>query len=335
MEGYNCHYQDKHSNKTKGTGVALYIKDELNAVVNDELSWITKNLETLFVTIQHDEPLHIGVVYRPPSGKYSEAINEFKKIVEMCPKKNVYLLGDFNVNLHDENNTLVQEFEDITLGLGLSPLISTYTHEKPGCNQTCIDNILTNDIENTIHSGTLSTCITHHLAVFNIFSSPVFSNESHKQKYTQYYDYCNKNVDNFVQALATELYYEPPDDFNEFLSVFNHQLDKACKLEKPKCSKRTAKNNPWITPALVVSINRKHELYGIWKKAKKSKCLHSMNPKQTNCPCCNCKNVTVRYEEFKAHRKLLNYLINCAKRSYNGDKIKECVGDSKKNLGDN
>ena len=73
---FNCFYQDKHINKAKGSGVALYLKDELNGVVNEELSCVTKNLETLFITIQHDEPLHVGVLYRPPSGNASEALIE-------------------------------------------------------------------------------------------------------------------------------------------------------------------------------------------------------------------------------------------------------------------
>ena len=97
LEGYNSFYQDKHVNKAKGSGVALYVKENLNAVVNHSLSWVTKNLETLFITVQNDEPLHVGVLYRPPSGDSTEALNELRKIIEMCPKKNVYILGDFNV----------------------------------------------------------------------------------------------------------------------------------------------------------------------------------------------------------------------------------------------
>ena len=104
LEGYNCFYQNKHVSKIKGSGVALYVKENLNAVASDELSWVTKNLETLFITVQHDEPLHIGVLYRPPSGDSTEALNELRKIIEMCPKKNVYILGDFNINMHDNSS---------------------------------------------------------------------------------------------------------------------------------------------------------------------------------------------------------------------------------------
>ena len=67
LDGYKHFYQDKHVNKAKGTGVALYVKESLNAVVEEELSWVSKNLETLFITIQHDEPVHVGVVYRVSS----------------------------------------------------------------------------------------------------------------------------------------------------------------------------------------------------------------------------------------------------------------------------
>ena len=332
LEGYNCFYQDKHVNKAKGTGVAIYLTDKLNGVVNDELSWVTKNLETLFVTIQHDEPLNVGVVYRPPNGDSSEALNELKKIIESCPKKNLYLIGDFNINMHDENSKLVHDFENLILSLGLSPLISTFTHHKPGCKPSCIDNILTNDTENTICSGTINTCISHHHAVFNIFDSPLSNiSEQHEQKHVQYYDYSNKNVNNFVEALEVKLASEPPNNFTDFSSLFNQELDNACKLDKPKYSKRNAKNNPWITYGLISSINRKHELYDEWKKAQNQKCLNKpvlANP--LDCLCSNCKYEVICEKQFKAHRKLLTHLINCAKRKYSGGKIAECAGDSRK-----
>ena len=330
LEGYNRFYQDKYVNKVKGSGVALYIKDTLNGVVNDELSWVSENLETIFVTVQHDEPLHVGVVYRPPSGNSTEALNELKKIIEQCPKNNVHLIGDFNIDLHDENTKLVQDFENLILGLGLSPLISTYTHHKPGCKQSCIDNILTTNIENSVYSGSISTCISHHHAVFHIFKSPLVSNEAHEQKYTQYYDYCGTNVDHFVKALDNDLLNRPPENFTDFVSVFNQQLDNACKLEQPKCSKRTARNNPWITSGLINSIKRKHELYELKIKAGKKACLNTSTPNQSDCICYHCTNKVMRHQEFKAHRKLLNHLINCAKHKYHGGKIAECIGDSKK-----
>ena len=330
VEGYNCFYQDKHVNKSKGSGVALYLIESLNGVVNDELSWVSKNLETLFITIQHNEPVHIGVVYRPPCGDTSEALMELGRILEQCPKKNLHLLGDYNINLHEGNNKIVEDFENLILGYGLSPLISISTHLKPGCKESCIDNILTNDSENTVCSGTISTCISHHHAIFQILTSPLASNETQRQEFVQYYDYNNRNVDYFVDSLQSELNKEAPEDFSSFHSIFNEELDKACRLEQPKCSRRTAKNNPWITSGLITSINKKHALHALWKKAGKKKCLATITPKPPNCLCSNCLLTRTRYQQFKSHRTSLTHLINCAKRKYTGGKINECKGDSKK-----
>ena len=336
LEGYNSFYQSKQINKLKGTGVALYVSESLNAVVNNDISWVTKNLETLFVTIQHNEPLHIGVLYRPPSGDSTEALNELRKIIEMCPKKNVYILGDFNINMHDKSSKLVDDFENIIFGLGLSPLISISTHHKPGSNKTCIDNILTNSCDNVSHSGTISTCISHHRAIFNVFKSPIITDTNQSgPKYLQYYDYSNKNVSKFVSELEFKLGNEPPNNFSDFFLDFNEQLDKACKLDRPKSSKRTAKNNPWITQGLITSIEKKHDLNDNWKKAEKQKCLSrcTTTPPYTQHRCNNCSNCIAMitcHREFTEHRRLLNHLINCAKRKYHGEKIAECAGDSKR-----
>ena len=327
LDGYNCFYQGKHVNKSKGTGVALYLDDSLNGVVNDQVSWVSKNLETLFVTIQSDKPVHIGVVYRPPSGSALEALEELRKVFELCPNENVHILGDFNLNLHDETSALVNDFENLILGAGMTPLISISTHYKPGCKPSCIDNILTNDIENLVLSGTLNTCISHHHAVFHVLKSPLMQIREEKQKFAQYYDYCNRNVNKFLESLNEELTRDPPSNFSDFSSLFNCHLDKACKLEKPRFSKRTAKEKPWITCGLISSINRKHELYDLWKTAEKVKCLCESG---TDGRCQPCIETLRRREEFRDHRRLLNHLINCAKRKYHGEKIQECSGDSKK-----
>jgi hypothetical protein len=179
-------------------------------------------------------------------------------------------------------------------------------------------------------SGTIDTSASHHKAVFHIINSSLCSNAGPKQKYIQYYDYCASNVAKFTEALSNELNAQQPEEFDKFHTVFIKQLDQACKLEQPECSKRTAKNNTWITSGLIASVNKTHELKDIWIKAKTEKCLNIEDPKQFNCNCNNCTLTNKRHDEFKAYRKKKNHLINCAKLKYNGEKIKECAGDSKK-----
>ena len=64
--------------KKKGSGVALYIHNSLNATIDDKLSQVTENLETLFVTISGDNPTTIGTLYRPPNGNLEKALDVYQ-----------------------------------------------------------------------------------------------------------------------------------------------------------------------------------------------------------------------------------------------------------------
>ena len=135
ITNYNSFYQDTMTNKTKGTGVALYVHNSLNAVINHGLSQTTQDIESLFLTISNcDKPITIGVIYRPPSGNIANFLDEFSKIIEKSPKNNqTFIMGDFNVNLLDQQVSSTQQFEELFLSHGLFPMISTITHEKLHC----------------------------------------------------------------------------------------------------------------------------------------------------------------------------------------------------------
>ena len=51
------------------------------------------------------EPVTIGVVYRPPSGNMNIFLDYLGKIAESLPSKNSYIMGDFNINLHNESDS--------------------------------------------------------------------------------------------------------------------------------------------------------------------------------------------------------------------------------------
>ena len=96
----------------------------------DELSQLTSHLESLLIPINNtDNPLTIGVIYRPPNGYHSKFLAELQSLFKMLPQYNVYLTGDFNIDLHKHT---AAAFEDIMFGNGFFPLIYIATHFKPG-----------------------------------------------------------------------------------------------------------------------------------------------------------------------------------------------------------
>ena len=331
IAGYNSFYQNTFSDKCKGTGVALYISETLSATMNGSLSTVTENLETLVVSISTSscEPVTVGVVYRPPSGDIDSALSELSDLLDELPKCS-YLVGDFNIDLHDKTSKVVQIYEDILFSKGFFPLVSLATHEKPGCKPSCIDNVLSNDVESIVATGTLKDLVTHHSAIFQIFNRNLESSKNN-QKYKQYYDYCQSNIDQFLCALVNELDNNAIANFTEFHDIYKECIDRKCKLEVPKCSKRTVQNNPWITPGLIVSINHQHELYNDWVKARKVKCkLGEVCQKGGSCPCPICYEKRSKYIKYTDYRRILKRTRKNVKTKYYSGKFLEVKGDCKK-----
>lgn len=314
---YQSFYQSPLPGKKKGTGVALYIHERYTVTTLPYISHTSANLETLFITITNLEiPTTVGVIYRPPSGDYESSIAELQLVISNLPPGPAYILGDFNINLFTEDKK-TRMFEELILTMSMAPLISTYTHHMPNCQQTCIDNILTNRPELVQSSGTVSNRISHHLPIFQF--STIKSQKQQTVKVKQFYQYSNENISKFIEYLTHNLKTltqatETPQ-FDDFLSIYQNSLDLSCKLKTPKTTKRNPNNNPWITLTLIDSIAKKEELYRNWKKT------------------CN-KNKpagdTILHAKFSEYRHTLKHIIKQAKNTYFGKKILDCEGDSKK-----
>ena len=316
ITNYTSYYQEVYPDKNKGTGVALYLHNTYNASVVNSLSDTTEHLESLFVTITNTEkPITIGVMYRPPNGTYNDFLAELDRIKEQLPKHPVYIMGDFNIDLLLENSD-VRKFEDTILTSSMCPLISIHTHERAHTKKSCIDNILTNNEENVIQSGTITDRISDHLPIFQ-FSDHSFNQSSTPSKHIQYYDYSKSNVEKFVEDLRIELeHFNSGDqpDFPKFISTYNSCLDKACKLNVPKTSKRNQNNNPWFCPSIGNSVETKRKLYDEWNKTRTK-----VNP----------KGDLTKHAEFSSYRYKLKKIIKYAKSRYYCNKITEHKDNSK------
>ena len=147
LNGYQSIFQSKIPNKRKGSGLAIYIEDKFLHTTCEEFSKCSKNMESLFIKISNtSESTIVGVIYRPPSGNIDQFFNEYENLLAKLPSKNVYITGDFNIDLHKRSAQL-GKYENIFFGNGLLPLISRSTHFKPGCSPSCIDNIFAKSIE--------------------------------------------------------------------------------------------------------------------------------------------------------------------------------------------
>ena len=68
IPNYHSEYQHKMIKK-KGSGIAMYIHESISFTRNNDFSVSNENIESLFITVNYEaNPIHIGTVYRPPSG---------------------------------------------------------------------------------------------------------------------------------------------------------------------------------------------------------------------------------------------------------------------------
>ena len=316
IPGYLSEYNNKLPDKSKGSGVGLYIHESLTYTRIDKLCMCTPNLESVFVSITNvGRPRTLNVLYRPPGGSDRDALHEFESLLNQAPDRNVILLGDFNFNLFNKGSA---SFENILYGNNFIPLISLATHHKPGCVPSLIDNILTNSTDNIVSAGLLDTRVSHHSPIFCILECSM-PEEPEPDPCKPKYDYCESNMTKFLEDIQTNFcgqvrYNE--ENFEIFAKKIQLLIEENFLIESEsfKNSKRNMIANPWITPGIIASVQKKENLYKQWKRTiKKSDPLGD-------------SDLYLTYSKF---RRQLKYIIRSAKKLYYCRKFSKVSGNMK------
>ena len=192
----------------------------------------------------------------------------------------------------------IQNFSTYT-----TSLYSTHLHSW---RKTCIDNILTNNSESVLASGTIEND-KHHKPIFQIadIKSNVESNYK-AQKKKIYYDFSHDNLEKLcTYLLQNNLETNASENFEIFNEFFINAIEHSCKLDIPRITKRTSITNPWISNGIINSAIEKIRLYHVDKV--KIKHFADGDP--------------VKYMAYKEHRKILCKIIKLAKKSFYGKKF--------------
>ena len=323
LTNYNNFYNEKLPDKSSGTGVALYVHDSFSAKILDNACTTHPHLEIIFTEVKKgNTSINVGVLYRPPNSIFKDFIDELERVVKILPKNLTFLMGDFNVNLlRNASNTEVQSFEDLLLSEGLHPCISLATHKRPSQDGTCIDNTLCNQIGIIKLSGVILDQGSFHSPIYTLSQLNFNAPNCSKVKQTQSYSFSRKNTDRLLELLQINYncligsYDLKQPDFNMFFETFTKAIDESCKLAVPKTTIRNAINNPWITDAVINSIEEKEKLYEEWKDS----CSKSLPDGDE-----------AKYRKFSDYRRCLKHIIKSIKVKYYGNKISEASGNPKK-----
>ena len=290
-------------------GALLYISNKHDFVERADLQmYKTKELESVFVEIPNPTGKNyiVGCIYRHPNMDITEFIDIylnrlFEKIKK--EKKEIILLGDFNINLMNfENNKETNDYLELITTNSLIPLILKPTRITSH-SQTLIDNILTNITEKKVVAGNITTSISDHLMQFAIFQTDT---AKRREETTPKHDFRKFNRNDFILDILQvdwNKHLKICEDnanksMNTFLTLFESITQKHAPLTKPAKRKAKINNKPWITAGLLNSINKKNSLYKRYIKEK------------------NSENKENLHNQYKCYRNLVSTLSRNSKTAY-------------------
>ena len=297
-------------NSGVGGGSLLYVSKKLKIKERKDLE--SNLIETSFVEVSicQSTRIIIGNIYRPPNFSHLSFYDYLEKMLDTLEKekKTVILGGDFNYNLLELNREQqVLNFCNLLSSYGFSYTITRPTRTQNG-KHSLLDNFFVNDLSIIKKSGVVIEDLSDHLPVFVSLTVEELNNKS-VSKIKKIFDKVKSPL--LRQYLSSTLHnFKRHTDANEackeLIDSYTKGIDKYSKTFKSSSRKTALK--PWISPALLCSINKKNNLY--------RKLLRKPN-KENN-------------ENYKQFRNILTRLLRDAKKRYYELTFEENRNDSRK-----
>ena len=255
----------------KRGGIRVFVH---NSIVSEKISVACsesfQNLN-LKLTLIPCGNISLSVIYRSPNTSKLQFNNDFNEIYSrfLQNKKKVVLLGDFNIDLLNPNETQTSSFTNIMHSMGLIPLITLPTRDPPDSPQcSLIDHIWTN-IPPPIKSFVFDTAITDHFPIACIFQLIAKCNDFIKIKFR---DFSQRNIDSFLAQIPVEPTIPSIINSNnidnlhrELFSRLEGLLDAFFPIRGKTISLKKLRS-PWLSRPILRCIEKKHRLYKLFKR---------------------------------------------------------------------
>ena len=254
--------------KTRGGGIIVYVKQKWAPFVSKspDVNIMSTDVEAMWLMFAppKQRKIIIGVVYRPPSGKTSNAIdgidNSLTILENRDPTADTVIMGDFNIDYKRStlpDCKLLKEFER---SHQLKQYIKQPTRITNNVKST-IDLIFSN-LNYIAETGVLLNQISDHLPVFLIRKKPREIKSSTQIWGRSMKNYNKEHYQSVIVADSRWRYFwDPNNDVNQLwdimLEIITDAADLCCPVKRIKLRDNTP---AWFTKELVEMINRKKEI---------------------------------------------------------------------------
>ena len=267
-----------------GGGVCIYVSQkwvDYTTCLSDR-SFVTKDYEIVSISINKPsvKKMIILCVYKPPKGNLENLIKFLTPLVDKYQKQNyeIWILGDFNVDLLKRDNPLTVSMNSFSKKLGLKNLINTVT--RPNIkNGSCIDLILS-DCVYVDSFGVLDDLVSDHYTVYVCRKKKRERHEVTKRKVRDYRAYDETVLGNLLKGKDWNGYNLTQNPDLQWEIILGYVQDILAVMCPYKIVDSRKKVTPWLTPAIYRAIREKKTLVKRYKLDKGPEILKELRVKR-------------------------------------------------------
>ena len=304
IDNYNMFCNNVASNMG---GICIYVRDNLNCKIREDLTLRKDHIETLFLEVIIDKKATlVGMFYRRPGTSCERFIEDLSKVLDKI-NSTCICMGDFNLNLLNEmNNAQVATFVDKFKQYSFSPVILKPTRVRAN-SATLLDHIWINFDQSNYNSNIILTDISDHFPVtFHVLTKTknVCKRIMYRKSGENFDTIFNEKLSNYDFAHVLEC-----DDVNVAFQLFNDAIYSMYDESYPLITKIIRVNGDkkaWLTAGIRQSIKTKNKLY---KKFLKRPITYG--------------------DAYRHYRNSLTKLIRYSKNNYYQHKFNESSGNVK------
>ena len=281
ISGYNVLRYDRNRS---GGGVACYIREDL--CFNIQESSFSREIETVFfdLLLPKLKPISIGVFYRPPT-QNSFFDTKAKDLNKLLNEENeIYLLGDFNVNLlcgtkyilkeknigarYNVAGTLISKYKEFCQTFAFTQLIKNPT--RVACNtSSLLDHIITNSECKVSNSGIIETGLSDHQLIYCTRKIKRERHNYHKQVELRIFK--NYTVEGFINALSAipfpnySLFDNVDTAYTDFLEKISRVINEIAPFKNTRIKHNSQE---WFDGEIAEKIRVRNKLFQKFKRSK-------------------------------------------------------------------
>ena len=266
ITGYHMYTQPSKSN---AGGVAIYIKNNLDHFIRDDLCKLDDCFEAVWIEIKNSKGKNslCGCIYRHPNTDVTNLMQYLEATFSLIDKKkyNIFLMGDFNIDLLQyESHSSTNDFLNTMISNSFLPYILQPTRVTDH-SSTVIDNIFSNITDFVTSSGNITSLVADHFAQFLIIKKCHVSYKSCSYLVNDYSSFGKEKFIHDYSLINWSSLSDSNKSVNEHFNYFYMKTNDCISLhvQKKKVTKNMLKlqSKPWINSHIKKLMNYRDKLF--------------------------------------------------------------------------